>query len=131
MNITQFGRLAIGEKFRLPDSTLLLVKETKREESVFGWVNASYDNPYQGQPSYFSDDTSVIRQRHHKEPEARRKSQPFQYQCIECQNWVEENEAAMSKGGVMCLTCYARALQAKHQGDEPSSPLLPRPTSTP
>jgi hypothetical protein len=126
MNITKFGRLAIGEKFRLPGATVLMIKETLRQEPVFGWVNASYSDPYQGQPSYFPDDAQVVRRRNNEDKEVRSKSQPLQYQCITCQKWVEENNAAMSKEGVMCLDCYALALKHKQQGDDPPSSLLTR-----
>lgn len=126
MNITKFGRLVIGEKFILPGSTALLIKETVREIPEFGWVNASYNDVQQGQPCYFSDETQVMRRRSNQSQEVRLKSQPLQYQCIHCQKWVEENDAAMSKEGVMCLDCYALALKPKKQGDESSSPLLTR-----
>lgn len=126
MNVTKFGRLVIGEKFRLPGSTILMIKETLREEPVFGWVNASYSDPHQGQPGYFPDDTQVVRRRSSEDKDMRPKSQPLQYQCITCQKWVEENDAAMSKEGVMCLECYALALKHKQQGDDPSSALLTR-----
>ena len=126
MNITKFGRLVVGEKFRLPDSTILLIKEMVREVPEFGLVNASYGNPHQGQPCYFPDDTSVMRNRGNKDRNVRLKYQPLQYQCIQCQKWVEENDAAMSKEGVMCLDCYAFALKSKQQGNETSSPLLSR-----
>jgi hypothetical protein len=39
---------------------------------------------------------------------------------------VEENDAAMSQEGIMCLNCYALTLKHKQQGDNPSSPLLAR-----
>ena len=120
MNLTKFGRLVIGEKFRLPGSTVLLVKETLREESAVGWVNARYGDPHQGQPCYVSDDMQVVRRRSNEGKEVRMKAQPRQYQCIQCQRWVEENDAAMSKEGIMCLDCYAQTLQHKQQGDDPS-----------
>lgn len=126
MNLTKFGRLVIGEKFRLPGSTALMIKETLREEPEFGWVNASYGDPRQGQPCYFSDETQVVRRRSNEGKEVRLKAQLRQYQCLQCQRWVEENDAAMSKEGIMCLDCYALALQHKQQGDDPSSLLLTR-----
>jgi hypothetical protein len=126
MNLTKFGRLVIGEKFNLPGSTAWLIKETLRNEPELGWVNASYSNPQQGQPRYFSDDTPVRRRRSSEGKGSRPKGQPLQYQCIRCQRWVEENDAAMSKEGVMCLNCYALALKLKQGGDDPSSPLLTR-----
>jgi hypothetical protein len=126
MNITKFGRLVVGEKFRLPRSTELMIKETLREEPEFGWVNASYGDPHQGQPCYFPDDTPVVRRRSSEGKEVRLKSQLLQYQCITCQKWVEENDAAMSREGVMCLECYALALKHKQQGADPSSLLLTR-----
>lgn len=124
MNLIKFGQLVIGEKFNLPGSTELLIKETLTEASDFGWVNARYDNPYQGQPRYFADETPVKRKRSNQDKEIRPKSQVLQYQCITCQGWVEENNAAMSKEGVMCLACYALTLKPKPMGDEPLSPLL-------
>ncbi|MBI1877028.1 MAG: hypothetical protein HYR94_02120 [Chloroflexi bacterium] len=54
------------------------------------------------------------------------KARSLQYQCVGCQKWVEENDAAMSKEGVMCLGCYTLALKHKQQGDDPSAPLLAR-----
>ncbi len=126
MSLTKFGRLVVGEKFNLPESSALLIKETVREEPEFGRVNASYDDPYQGQPCYFSDDTPVRRRRSSQGKDVRLTSQPLQYQCIRCQKWVEENDAAMSKEGVMCLDCYALTLRPKKQGDELSSLLLTR-----
>lgn len=126
MNITKFGQLVVGEKFRLPRSTGLMIKETLREEPEFGWVNASYGDPDQGQPCYFPDDTPVVRRRSSEGEEVRLKSPLLQYQCIRCQKWVEENDAAMSREGVMCLDCYALALKHKPHGDDPSSSLLAR-----
>lgn len=123
MNFTKFGRLVIGEKFNLPGSTAWLIKETLRDEPGLGWVNASYSDPQQGPPRYFTDDTPVRRRRSSEGKALRLKSQPLQYQCIHCQQWVEENDAAMSKEGVMCLTCYALTLKPKQQTDDPSSPL--------
>src|SRR5512145_957705 len=105
MNITKFGQLVVEEKFRLPRSTGLMIKETLREEPEFGWVNASYGDPDQGQPCYFPDDTSVVRSRSSEGKEVGLKSQLLRYQCIRCQKWVEENDAAMSREGVMCLDC--------------------------
>lgn len=126
MNLTTFGRLVIGAKFRLPESSVWLIKEKLREEPAVGWVNASYSNPQQGQPCYFSDDTQVVRRRSNEGKEARLKSHYLQYQCVICQKWVEENDAAMSKEGIMCLDCYTLALQRKQLGDDSSSPLLAR-----
>lgn len=116
MNLTKFGRLVIGEKFRLPGSTALMIKETLREEPVVGWVNASYADPQQGH-CYLSDDAQVVRRRSNEDKEVRMKAQPRQYQCVQCQRWVEENDAAMAKEGIMCLDCYALALQHKQQGN--------------
>jgi hypothetical protein len=104
-----------------------MIKETLREEPEFGWVNASYGDPDQGQPCYFPDETSVVRRRSSEGEEMRLKSQLLQYQCIRCRKWVEENDAAMSREGVMCLDCYALALKHKPHGDDPSSSLLARP----
>lgn len=66
MNHTTFRRLVIGEKFTLPASRALLIKEKLREEPVVGWVNARYEDSRQGQPCYFSDDAPVVRRRSNK-----------------------------------------------------------------
>lgn len=124
MNFTKFGRLVIGEKFRLPGSTALMIKETLREEPEFGWVNTSYSDPQQGQPCYLSDEAQVVRRRSNEGKETRVKAPLPQYQCITCQKWVGENDAAMSKEGIMCLDCYTLALQQKQHGDDSSSLLL-------
>jgi hypothetical protein len=50
--------------------------------------------------------------------ELRLKAKPLQYQCIDCQQWVEENGAAMSKEGVMCLDCYTLARKRKTELDK-------------
>lgn len=110
VNTTKFGHLVIGEKFRLPGSTVLMIKETLREEPESGWVNASCSDPHQGQPCYFLDDAQVVRRRSDESKEMKVKPPLLQYQCIACQKWVEENDAAMSKEGVMCLDCYTLAL---------------------
>lgn len=125
MNLTKFGQLVIGEKFNLPRSTLVLIKEDLRESPEWGRTNARYDDPDQGQPRYFSDETPVKRRRSNQGKEIRLKGQSLQYQCITCQGWVEENDAAMSKEGVMCLSCYALTLK-QQTGDEASSLLLTR-----
>jgi hypothetical protein len=39
---------------------------------------------------------------------------------------VEENNAAMSKKGVMCLDCYTLLLKQKQERDDPSSASLAR-----
>ena len=124
--LTKFGRLVVGEKFRLPDSTELLIKETLRQEAEFGWINASYCYSPQEQPCYFPDDTQVVRRRSNEGKAMPVKAQSLQYQCVSCQKWVVENDAAMSKEGLMCLDCYALSLKHKPQGDDPSSPLLTR-----
>jgi hypothetical protein len=113
MNLTKFGRLVVGEKFRLPESTALLIKETLRQEAEFGWVNASHCHSPQEQPCYFTDDTQVVRRRSGNGKAMRMKAQLLQYQCVRCQKWVAENDAAMSKEGVMCLDCYAFTLKHK------------------
>jgi hypothetical protein len=56
----------------------------------------------------------------------RPKGRLIQYQCIRCQKWVEENDAAMSKEGVMCLDCYALSLKRKQERDDRSSAALTR-----
>jgi hypothetical protein len=114
-NITKFSQLAVGEKFRLPGSTVLMIKETLRQEPEFGWINASYCYPDQEQPCYLPDDTQVVRKRSNEGRELRVKGQTLLYQCIHCQKWVEENDAAMSKTGVMCLDCYTLSLKGKKE----------------
>ena len=126
MNLTKFGRLVVGEKFRLPESTELLVKETLRQEAEFGWVNASYCHSPQEQPCYFPDDMQVVRRRSNEGKAMRVKAQLLQYQCVNCQKWVAENDAAMSKEGVMCLDCYALVLKHEQPGNNPSSFLSAR-----
>ena len=111
MNITRFRQLVVGEKFRLPGSTVLMVKETLRQEPEAGWINASYCYPTQAQFCYFPDETQVVRRRSNQGREPALESQPLKYQCIQCQKWVAENDAAMSKEGVMCLDCYTLSLQ--------------------
>ena len=113
MNITKFQQLVVGEKFRLPGSEVVLLKETLRQESELGWVNASYYHTSQEQPCYFPNDTPVVRRRSNEGQELRLKGPSRQYQCIQCQKWVEENDAAMSKEGVMCLDCYTLLLKRK------------------
>jgi DNA-directed RNA polymerase subunit RPC12/RpoP len=117
MNITKFQQLVVGEKFRLPGSDVLLLKETLRQQPGLGWVNASYYHTQQEQPCYFPNDTQVVRRRSIEGTELRLKDQSRQYQCIQCQKWVEENDAAMSKEGVMCLDCYTLLLKRKKERD--------------
>ena len=110
MNLTKFRQLVVGEKFKLPGSAEFMIKETLRQEPGLGWVNASYYNADQKQPCYFSNDTQVVRRRSNEGKELKMKAQPLRYHCIHCQKWVEENDAAMSKEGVMCLDCYTLTL---------------------
>ena len=124
MNITKFQQLVVGEKFRLPGSEVVLLKETLRQEPELGWVNASYYHTSQGQPCYFPNETQVVRRRSNEGQELRLKGPSRQYQCIECQEWAEENDAAMSKEGVMCLNCYTLSLKRKKSETQTT---LPRP----
>ena len=63
MNKTRFSRLVVGEKFRLPGSDVLMLKETLRQDPGLGWVNANYDITDQQRPCYVHDDTQVVRRR--------------------------------------------------------------------
>lgn len=110
MKLTKFRQLVVGEKFTLPGSAKLMIKESLRQEPGLGWVNAGYDNTDYGQPCYFPNDTQVVRKRSKEGKTLKMKSQPVQYCCIQCQKWVKENDAAMSKEGVMCLDCYTLTL---------------------
>ena len=60
---TRFKRLVVGEKFRLPGSDVLMVKEVLRQEPGLGWVNATYDITLQERPCYIHDDMQVVRRR--------------------------------------------------------------------
>jgi hypothetical protein len=71
-NITKFRQLVVGEKFRLPGSDVLMIKETLRQELELGWVNASYDNSVQEEPRFFFEDTQVVRTRSNQGTELRR-----------------------------------------------------------
>jgi len=127
MNITKFIQLVVGEKFRLPGSDVLLFKETLRQEPGLGWVNASYYHTHQEQPCYFPNDTQVVRSRSNESQGLRLKGPSCQYQCIQCQKWVEENDAAMSKEGVMCLDCYTLFLKRiKERNRDDTSPATLR-----
>jgi hypothetical protein len=113
MSNTKFKQLVVGEKFRLPESNVLMIKETLRQEPEIGWVNASYC--HFNQPCYFSDDTQVVRKRNNEGKELRLKAHPLRYQCLHCHKWVEESNAAMSEEGVMCLDCYTLSLRHKQK----------------
>ena len=63
MNVTKFRQLVVGEKFKLPGSDVLMIKETLRQEPGPGWINASYDITDQERPCYVHDDTQVVRRR--------------------------------------------------------------------
>jgi DNA-directed RNA polymerase subunit RPC12/RpoP len=117
MNITKFRQLVVGEKFRLPGSEVVLLKETLRQEPGLGWVNASSNHPQQEPLCYFPNETQVVRRRSNESQALRLKGSSRQYQCIQCQKWVEENDAAMSKEGVMCLDCYTLLLKRKKERD--------------
>lgn len=68
----------------------------------------------------------VVKRRSNEGKNVRLKGQRLQYQCIRCQKWMEENDAAMSKQGVMCLDCYTLLLKQKQERDDPSSANLAR-----
>lgn len=68
----------------------------------------------------------VVKRRSNEGKNVRLKGQRLQYQCIRCQKWIEENDAAMSKEGVMCLDCYTLLLRQKQERDDPSSASLAR-----
>ena len=63
INETGFSQLVVGEKFKLPGSDVLMIKETLRQEPGLGWVNATYDIIDQERPCYVHDDTQVMRRR--------------------------------------------------------------------
>lgn len=63
MNLTKFRQLVIGEKFRLPGSDVLMIKERLRQEPKLGWFNASYYSADQKQPCYLPDNAQVVRRR--------------------------------------------------------------------
>ena len=71
MNTTRFGQLVVGEKFRLPGSDVLMIKETLRQEPELGWVNATYDITDQERLCYVHDDTQVVRRRSNEGTELR------------------------------------------------------------
>lgn len=60
---TRFKQLVIGEEFRLPGSTVVMIKESLKQRPRLGWVNASYGYTYQEQLCYFPGDTEVVRKR--------------------------------------------------------------------
>ncbi len=62
-NTTRFRQLVIGEEFRLPGSTVVMIKESLRQQPKLGWVNARYSHTYQEQLCYFPGDTQVVRRR--------------------------------------------------------------------
>ena len=72
MNKTGFKQLVIGEKFRLPGSDVLMVKEILRQEPELEWVNATYEVTHQGRPCYIYGDTQVVRRRSNQGTELRR-----------------------------------------------------------
>ena len=63
MNKTRFRQLVVGEKFKLPGSDILMSKETLRQESGLGQINALYDTTNQGRLCYVNGDTYVVRRR--------------------------------------------------------------------
>ncbi len=69
---TRFRQLVVGEKFKLPASDVLLIKETLSQEPGLGWVNATYDITNQERPCYVYDDTQVVRRRSNQDTKLRR-----------------------------------------------------------
>lgn len=73
INKTRFRQLVVGEKFRLPGSDVLLIKEALRREPGLGRVNAAYAITGQERPPcYVQDDTQVVRRRSNQGTELRR-----------------------------------------------------------
>ena len=63
MNTTRFKQLVVGEKFKLPGSDVLMIKETLRQAPGLGCVNASYDIINRERPCYVHGETQVVRRR--------------------------------------------------------------------
>ena len=63
MNLTKFRQLVIGEKFNLPGSEVLMIKERLRHKPEQGWFNASYYDINQKVPCYLPDEAQVMRRR--------------------------------------------------------------------
>ena len=78
-NITKFRQLVVGEKFRLPGSAVLMIKEILRQEPRLGWVNASYDSTDQKQSCFFFNDTQVVRRRSNEAPELRQGTEKTEF----------------------------------------------------
>jgi hypothetical protein len=68
----------------------------------------------------------VVKRQSNEGKNVRLKGQRLPYQCIRCQNWMAENNATMSKEGVMCLDCYTLLLKQKQGRDGSSSAILAR-----
>ena len=66
MTKTRFGQLVVGEKFKLPGSDVLMIKEILRQDPGLGWVNATYDITNQGRLCYVDEDTQVVRRRNNQ-----------------------------------------------------------------
>jgi hypothetical protein len=60
---TRFGQLVVGEKFKLPGSDVLMIKESLRQDSRLGWINATYDITNQERLCYVHEDARVVRRR--------------------------------------------------------------------
>ena len=71
VNKTRFGKLVVGEKFKLPGSDVLMIKENLRQDPGLGWVNATYDIANQERPCYVNEDTQVVRRRSNQRTELR------------------------------------------------------------
>ena len=61
MNKTEFRQLVVGEKFKLPGSDVLMIKEALTQDPRLGWVNATYDITDQQRPCYVPIATQVMR----------------------------------------------------------------------
>jgi len=66
---TRFGQLVVGEKFNLPGSDVLMIKENLRQDPRLGWVNATFDITNQERLCYVNEDTQVVRRRSNQRKE--------------------------------------------------------------
>ena len=76
MNKTEFRQLVVGEKFKLPGSDVLMIKETLRQEPGLDWINATYDITDQERLCYVHNDTQVVRRRSNEGTELRQRMKP-------------------------------------------------------
>ena len=82
MNKTKFRQLVVGEKFRLPGSDVLMIKDTLRQEPGPGWVNATYDIANQERPCYINDDAQVVRSRSNQGVELRQRRLQTEFEDV-------------------------------------------------